>query len=247
MPAAGAGSRLRSSAPKVLTPVAGSLMIDHIFRLYAHTVRRFVLVVHPSAEADVRRHCDSRHASLDVALAVQDAPTGMLDAILLGSDAVQDAGADRIWITWCDQVGVHRKTIANLYRLSEERPQAALILPTSQSESPYIHIDRDPGGRITGIRQRREGDSMPEVGESDMGLFSLSPKAYFSSLPQFASEVSAAAGTGERNFLPFIPWLANREQLVLTFPCTNSMEALGINTPEDRERMEQYLKAEDRS
>jgi bifunctional N-acetylglucosamine-1-phosphate-uridyltransferase/glucosamine-1-phosphate-acetyltransferase GlmU-like protein len=241
------GSRLRSLAPKVLTPVAGSLMIDHIFRLYANTVRGFVLVVHPSTEDDVRRHCEERHPQLDVAFAVQHAPTGMLDAILLGTEAAQDAGADRIWITWCDQIGVHRNTIARLDRLSGERPQAAMILPTSQGEHPYVHIDRDPQGRIAGIRQRREGDAMPAIGESDMGLFSLSPEAYFSSLPRFAGDVPDAERTGERNFLPFIPWLVGQGQLVLTFPCTNSMEALGINTPEDKERMEQYLMAQDPS
>lgn len=231
----------------MLTPVAGSLMIDHIFRLYQDTVRRFVLVVHPSAEQDVRRHCDARHQNLDVALTTQATPTGMLDAILRGSDAAQDAGADRIWITWCDQIGVHRNTIATLYRLSEERPQAALILPTSHGEQPYIHLERDAQGRISGIRQRREGDAMPAAGESDMGLFSLSPEAYFDTLPRFAAHVPDAAATGERNFLPFIPWLVRKGQLVLTFPCTNNMEALGINTPEDKARMEQYLMAQDRS
>ncbi len=247
VPAAGTGSRLGSSVPKVLTPVAGSLMLDHILRLYANTVRRFVLVVHPSAEQDVRRHCAEQHPDVDVAFATQIMPTGMLDAILLGSDAVQDAGADRVWITWCDQIGVHRSTIDNLYRLSEERPQAAMMLPTSQGDQPYIHIDRDPQGRISGIRQRREGDTMPPIGESDMGLFSLSPEAYFDLLAQFAADVPTSASTGERNFLPFIPWLVRQGHLVLTFPCTNGMEALGINTPEDKARMEQYLMAQDRS
>ncbi len=83
---------------------------------------------------------------------------------------------------------------------------------------------------------------MPPVGESDMGLFSLSPDAYFHLLPEFGRETTQARGTQERNFLPFVPWLASRGRTVLTFPSTNGMEAIGVNTPEDRRRLEAYLK-----
>jgi hypothetical protein len=46
--------------------------------------------------------------------------------------------------------------------------------------------------------------------------------------------------TRERNFLPFIPWLA-RTHAVVTFPCEHPMEAIGVNTPEDLARVERYL------
>ena len=88
---------------------------------------------------------------------------------------------------------------------------------------------------------------MPPVGESDMGLFSLSPEAFFKWLPRFGAEGVSRLATRERNFLPFIPWMAQRGHRVLTFPCTNEMEALGINTPDDRLRIEQYLRERDRS
>ena len=88
---------------------------------------------------------------------------------------------------------------------------------------------------------------MPISGESDMGLFALPRPSFTTLLPRYARHVDTGATTGERNFLPFIPWLVQKGQHVLTFPCTNSMEALGINTPEDKARMEQYLMAQDRS
>jgi len=118
----------------------------------------------------------------------------------------------------------------------------AAILPTSTQSSPYIHLDRDANGRITAIRQRREGDTMPSVGESDMGLFSLSPEAYFELLPEFSLEAAQASATRERNFLPFIPWLIRRGHQVVTFPSANELEAIGINTPDDRRRLEAYLR-----
>lgn len=242
IPAAGAGSRLQSSTPKVLAEVNGKAMIDHLFHRYAGRVRQFVLVVHPSFEARVRSHVEQFAPSADVTFASQAEPTGMLDAILLAAEPAKRTRADRVWITWCDQIGVHPDTIATLERLSEEHPQTAAILPTSHQTPPYIHLERDAQGRLSRVRQRREGDAMPETGESDMGLFSLSADAYFGLLPRFGRETSHATGTGERNFLPFLPWLAQRGHSVMTFPSTNEFEAIGVNTPEDRRRLEGYLR-----
>lgn len=240
IPAAGSSTRLRSSAPKVLSLVNGRPMIDHLVDRYERAVERFVLVLHPSFEAAVRGHCAAQAPRIDY---VQQAePTGMLDAILLAHDALRAAAPDRIWITWGDQIGIHPDTVATLSRLSREQPGADVIFPTARQSDPYIHIDRDPHGRIIGIRHRREGDALPPLGESDSGLFSLSPRAYFNLLPQFAREIAAGDATRERNFLPFIPWLSMTAHQVLTFPCRDDMEAVGINTPEDRDRVEQYLR-----
>jgi bifunctional N-acetylglucosamine-1-phosphate-uridyltransferase/glucosamine-1-phosphate-acetyltransferase GlmU-like protein len=217
-------------------------MVDHLFERYRHAVQRVVLVVHPSFEAQVRQHVEQMAPALDVQFALQPEPTGMLDAILLASDAALTIPASRVWITWCDQVGVHPDTISTLQRLSDQHTNAGAILPTSRQAPPYIHLERDLSGRITAIRQRREGDEMPAVGESDMGLFSLSPNAYFNLLPQFSSEAIPATATRERNFLPFLPWLAERGHAVVTFPATNELEAVGINTPDDRRRLEAYLR-----
>ena len=242
IPAAGAGSRLQSATPKVLAPVGGRAMIDYLFDRYRQAVRRFVLVVHPSFEAAVRQHVEQVAPLLDVEFASQPQPTGMLDAILLASDMAARKPAGRVWVTWCDQIGIHPDTISTLRRISREDPDTPLILPTSSQSSPYIHLERDGHGLIAAIRQRREGDQMPTVGESDMGLFSLSPDAYFNLLPRFGLEAAQASKTRERNFLPFVPWLVRHGHSVRTFPSVNELEAIGINTPDDRLRLEAYLR-----
>ena len=239
IPAAGAGTRLQSSAPKVLTPVSGRPMVDYLFDLYRNVVSRFVLVVHPSFEASVRDHCAHAGGDLDVQYATQETPTGMLDAILLGASAA--GGAGRVWVTWCDQIGISPETVSTLLNSSVGEPGAHLIFPTARQPHPYIHVVRDPEGRICGILQRREGDNMPPVGETDMGLFSMSSDSYFNWLPRFQREAVRAFSTGERNFLPFIPWSAERGHQVVTFPCLHEIEALGINTSADLQRMEEHL------
>ena len=97
-------------------------------------------------------------------------------------------------------------------------------MPTVTRADPYIHLLRDEAGRIVRILHRREGDAMPESGESDMGVFALPYRSFNRLLPQYAAHVSPGSATGERNFLPFIAW-ANREHDVVTFPAVDAMEA----------------------
>ena len=240
IPAAGLGSRLGAAVPKLLVPVAGVPMIDRLARLYDGYVSRIVLIAHPSFAARLRRHVEPWPLPVDVA--VQERPTGMLDALLLGGDAVRSSSSEEVWITWCDQVGVHPATIRRLSQALANDPDVALALPTVASETPYIHFARDHAGRIIDVLHRREGDAMPAAGESDMGLFALTRSAYLGDLPGYAEQPAIGRVTGERNFLPFIPWLAGRRR-VLTFPAVEAMEAVGVNTPADLARIERYLAA----
>jgi len=237
VPAAGLGTRLHSPLPKLLVPVGGIPMIDRLLQLYSDWIRRTIVVTNPAAQPIVEDHLKHR-SNVDVV--VQEKPTGMLDAITIGAAGISADSADSIWITWCDQVGVHPLTVARLARRGEESPAAPLIMPTVRQPSPYIHFERESSGRISRVLHRREGDAMPETGESDMGLFALSAEACFQMLPQFASEVVTGAGTGERNFLPFIPWVAQTRQ-VITFPSEHPEEAIGVNTPEELRAVEAYL------
>ena len=83
---------------------------------------------------------------------------------------------------------------------------------------------------------------MPEQGESDMGLFAMPGRTFEHDLQDYAREVPPGAATGERNFLPFVPWLAQRKH-VTTFACTDPMEAIGINTPDELRQVEDWLRS----
>jgi len=236
IPAAGSGSRLQSSTPKVLLPVSGKPMIDHLFTLYRDVIDRFILVLHPSFEKEVREYCS--RFPFAIAYELQESPTGMLDAILVPQQRVQEYQPEQIWITWCDQIGVHPRTVRELARLSKEN--AGLIFPTVSRANPYIHMVRNQEGRIVKVLQRREGDRLPEIGENDLGLFCLSRQTYLELLPAYSVEASQPAATGERNFLPFIVWLSARSD-VRTFPAQDEIESVGINTQEELQLMQRHL------
>lgn len=239
VPAAGLGSRLRTDVPKALVLVNGKPMIDHVIERFRPFVERVVVVLAPPLTGRMRDHLTDA-ARLPFDIAEQERPTGMLDAILAAAPAVEDAGADRVWIAWCDQVGVLADTLQRIAD-AEAGSDASLVFPTVHIDEPYIHFVRERNGRVSHVLQRREGDAMPVHGESDMGVFSLSRHALLDQLPNFAATVPLGSGTRERNFLPFIPWLAFKGPVV-TVPATDPMEGTGINTPEELIAVEDWLR-----
>jgi CTP:molybdopterin cytidylyltransferase MocA len=235
IPAAGSGSRLGAPVPKLLFPVNRRPMLDYLVALYAPFVERLVLVVQPAAESQVREYCAAH--GIRAECEVQPSPTGMLDAILIPSDRIARAAPDTVWITWCDQIAVHPSTVA---RLAEADGASDLVFPTVRQVQPYVHFVRNDRGDLSGVLHRREGDAMPDVGESDIGLFALTRTTYLGLLPAFACEAGRSAVTRERNFLPFIPWLAARGR-VATIPAQAEIEALGLNTADDARRLEAHF------
>jgi bifunctional N-acetylglucosamine-1-phosphate-uridyltransferase/glucosamine-1-phosphate-acetyltransferase GlmU-like protein len=241
VPAAGTGSRLGQSKPKLLVDVAGRSMIRRVLDLYRGIADLTVIVVHPSATSDVRSHL-SAGTPMPVDFAIQEHPTGMLDAIQLASPFVERHGADRIWITWCDQIALLPATVARLRAVDETPSAPPLAFVTCRTRDPYVHIERDPSGRIVRVLHRREGDAMPDVGESDAGLFDLSRQAYAVDLPAYAVAPQIGARTRERNFVPFVAWMAERGP-VATVACSEPEEAVGVNTPDELRRIEEHLRA----
>jgi bifunctional N-acetylglucosamine-1-phosphate-uridyltransferase/glucosamine-1-phosphate-acetyltransferase GlmU-like protein len=239
IPAAGSGSRLGASLPKVLVPVNGRAMIDHLLGLYAGAVDRVVVIVSPTAREAVAEQV--RQARAPVRLVLQEAPTGMLDAILLAREIVDADRPRRILVTWCDQIAIMPATVESVIAAARSRPEPDLVLPTCRGLRPYVHIQRDAAGHITGVLHRREGDRMPEWGESDAGVFDLSLRCYQEWLPGYAAAPEIGARTGERNFVPFVAWVA-AHGLVTTVPCTEPEEAIGVNTPEELAVLEAHLR-----
>lgn len=238
VPAAGSGSRLGSSRPKYLAPVLGRPMVSYLIELYREHVDLFVMVVHPSTRAEGEKELASLAPT--VQFCEQRRRTGMLDAILIPRPSLESRRPLEIWVSWCDQIAIHPRTVQRLATPCDQDDPTELLFPTMRQRPPYIHLARADDGSIHEVLHRREGDAMPAVGESDMGLFRLSDRAYFELLPEFARLAAHGSGTGERNFLPFIPWLSRRGR-VETFAGHHPIEAVGVNTREDLEQIERHL------
>ena len=238
IPAAGRGRRLGAQLPKLLVEVGGRSMAEHLLDLYREHVGRVVLVVSPESLVPVSKHIANRPEA--ISLAVQHEPTGMLDAILLATPFLREDPPEWVWITWSDQIAILPQTAGALAATCDGAGDTAMVVATIERSDPYIHFERDRDGRIRHILHAREGDAMPERGESDMGLFAVSAHAYFELLPRYADEAAPGSATEERNFLPFIGWLHGQAE-VLTISGHDPMESVGINTLEELARVETFL------
>lgn len=238
IPAAGRGSRLEWPGAKALCPVAGRPMVDWLIARYAPLVDLIVLVAAPTAEREFREHVAG--IGTRTAVVVQPNPTGMLPAILCARSLVQNEQPEQVWITWCDQIGISRATADTLAGELDRHSDAALVFPTVRQAPPYIHFARNADGRIIRVLQQREGDPMPPAGESDAGLFGLRRESYLTDLVDYEADAPTGDATHERNFLPFVPWLAGRKP-VRTFDLGDPREAIGVNTQADIAVMEAFL------
>ena len=210
-----------------------------------------MLVVHPSVE-EARAKRTAHAVAPDLGCRVRTAGRADRDA---GRDSAREPtrraapSPTRIWITWCDQIGVHPETIATLQRLSERSiPIATIVMPTARQENPYIHLERDAEGRIVAIRHRREGDAMPPVGESDIGIVFAVPDGVLQlAAALWSSRLIERPRHANATFCRSSHGWCRQGHRVFTFPCTDEMEAVGVNTPDDRRRLERYLAERDRS
>jgi bifunctional N-acetylglucosamine-1-phosphate-uridyltransferase/glucosamine-1-phosphate-acetyltransferase GlmU-like protein len=242
VPAAGRGSRLGYDLPKILYPVAGRPVLEWLLDFLEPNCSRLVFVLSPDGAAPVRRELDRLVAGrYDVA--IQATPKGMGDAVERALPAVK---TPHVAIVWGDQVALRRSSVEACLRVHAGVPDAALTCPTVFRDHPYIHFERDATGQISALRQAREGDLMPERGESDTGFFCLRTGDLRRLLAQLR-EMPGESGrsTGEFNFLPLIPLAARQGLTVLTPRLMTIEETVGINSAEDARAVEVFLRDTD--
>jgi bifunctional UDP-N-acetylglucosamine pyrophosphorylase/glucosamine-1-phosphate N-acetyltransferase len=236
IPAAGRGSRLGFDHPKILFPVAGATVLEWLVDLLQPLCERFVLVLSPSGVAPVEAAA-SRLLPGRYSIARQSEPRGMADAIRCGLPQVETT---HTLIVWGDQVALRTDSLEFLMRLQQGVAQPAAVCPTLWRDHPYIHFERAESGRLVRILQAREGDRMPERGESDSGVFLFRTETLRQHLPPLlASAECLGRLTRELNFLPIFPMLDN----LITAPIMTEAESVGVNSPADAAYLEKQLRA----
>ena len=238
IPAAGRGTRLEYNKPKILFPIAGRPMCDWLIDALEGLCERFVFVVSANA-VDVIDSAVRPRLGDCVSFAVQAAPNGMGDAILKAEPFVVSPFST---VIWGDQVTLRRQTVENCMSWHEERVNPTLTLPTIIRDDPYIDIERDNVGRISRVRQAREGEIERASGENDCGLFCFTTSILFAEL-RHASKFAEGLGrsTGEVNLLQILPMFEQGFDSVGTLRITDVSETFGVNTRNDAAGAERVL------
>jgi bifunctional N-acetylglucosamine-1-phosphate-uridyltransferase/glucosamine-1-phosphate-acetyltransferase GlmU-like protein len=239
------------SYPKTLYPIRGKPILQHILEAAIPLVHEAVVIVSPQGKPLIEAFLSSRSLG-QITTAIQETPVGMADAVEIGVRALGGTQPCDYLIIWGDQVTVRTETLREL-KDQHLRSGAWLTLPTTRKRNPYIHIVRDADGNVVDVLEAREGDPMPEVGESDCGVFlcrgeylldglvELERATYDPNSGVFRRLDQRSSATGEFNFLPLITLWSRSMRSVQALPLATELESLGVNTPSDVQTLESKL------
>lgn len=167
--AAGQGTRMRSRIPKVLHPLAGRPMIDHVLEALAEAgVARPVVVIGHGAEA-VEAALADRATTV-----VQDPQRGTADAVRVGLQGVA-AGAERVLVTMGDVPMQPPQLYATLLD-ALGRGQAAIALVSARVADPtgYGRVVRDAAGGASAIVEEADADEVTRaIAEVNAGTYAF--------------------------------------------------------------------------
>jgi 2-phospho-L-lactate transferase/gluconeogenesis factor (CofD/UPF0052 family)/glycosyltransferase involved in cell wall biosynthesis/molybdopterin-guanine dinucleotide biosynthesis protein A len=235
IPAAGRGSRLGYSKPKILYPILGRTILDRLIDLLEPRCSRFIFVLSPSGAGEVSPLVEKRLAGR-FEIAIQTDPRGMADAI---NQALPQLSTPYTLVIWGDQAGISQETVRSVQKMQQSVPGAKLTLPLVERETPYVHYESDASGRFVRVLQKREGDAMPSTGESDCGVFAFETDRLREVFDQtLKQDISSGGKTGEWNFLPMLPLFETGGESVNVYHLDSPEETIGINDMNDAELLE---------
>jgi bifunctional UDP-N-acetylglucosamine pyrophosphorylase/glucosamine-1-phosphate N-acetyltransferase len=220
--AAGEGTRMRSSVPKVLHPICGRPMILWpLLAAQAAGADRVVVVDNP------KRRLDGRLPD-GVEIAIQDQPRGTGDAVAAAAGHI-DRGAPVVIVNG-DMPLITAEAIAGLVE-AHTAAQAAATLASMELDDPsgYGRVVRDAEGAVERVVETKAaGDATAAelaIREVNAGLYCFDGGALLDALEALGSDNAQ----GELYLPDVVPQMLARELPVQAHPLAEADLALGVN------------------
>jgi bifunctional UDP-N-acetylglucosamine pyrophosphorylase/glucosamine-1-phosphate N-acetyltransferase len=179
--AAGQGTRMKSSLPKVLHPIAGKPLVHYPVRAALEAGCREVVVVVGHGREAVEAYLASAFEPGQVKTAVQKEQRGTGDAAKSALSAVGPS-AERILLFYGDVPMLAAEDVAAVARKLDEEPSAVLSIATCTTDDPfgYGRVMRNPQGDVVEIREQRDlkSDAERAIKEWNPGIYAAS-RAFF--------------------------------------------------------------------
>lgn len=232
VPAAGRGSRLGLSVPKLLAPIVGGVTIWTILReKLLSVVGRIHLVVSPEWELCFKTLLAEDPCASQISYSIQTEARGMGDAIF---------GAYSHWsratillVVWGDQIHISTATLKRSLARHSSLVGRHCTVPTAFVDYPYVQYCFNALDELTEIRESREGAICDQHGFSDVGSFVLDVPGLYEAWDSYSKKTRLGVRTGEINFLPFLPYLAHNGWRVSRLEVQDPLEARGVNSVAD--------------
>jgi len=216
---------MRSQRAKVLHPVAGRPMVDHVVRAAAGLGARRICIVLGNQAAEVRRALAHHGSRLTFCLQSEQRGTG--HAVLQTRRHLEGRGGD-VLILNGDTPAVSAELLRGLVRRHRESGAAATLL-TAQLADPtgYGRVIRSPDWEVEAIVEER--DARPEereIKEINCGVYVVDAARLFPALRRLKPENQQH----ELYLTDVVRILKGEGRRVVLHPHGNPEEVLGVNT-----------------
>jgi bifunctional UDP-N-acetylglucosamine pyrophosphorylase / glucosamine-1-phosphate N-acetyltransferase len=232
--AAGKGTRMKSNLYKVLHPVLGKPMINHVIdHLNAANVSRKVMVVGHGAE-DVTQVVGNQ-----AEFVLQSEQLGTGHAVMVTESLLKDEDGTTIVICG-DTPLISPETINALLNFHNENQSVATVLTTIFDDATgYGRIIRDENGALAKIVEHKDASSEERlVKEINTGTYCFDNKQLFAAL----KETNNTNAQGEYYLTDVIEVMKRKSLPVMAFVTNDQEETLGINDRVSLAKANQILK-----
>lgn len=225
--AAGKGTRMRSQIPKVLHPLAGKPMVQHVLDTASglQPDRTHVVIGHG---ADQLREV---LAEKPVKFAVQAEQKGTGHAV---AQALEQLGSGKVLILYGDVPLLQRESLSELLAHVDEQ-HMGLLTVTLADPSGYGRIVRDDAGEAVAIVEQKDASSAElAITECNTGIMAMTSAQLKRWLPQ----LSAENAQGEYYLTDVIAMAAAEGIKVCTAQPASAVEVEGVNNRAQMARLE---------
>ncbi|HLS08106.1 bifunctional UDP-N-acetylglucosamine diphosphorylase/glucosamine-1-phosphate N-acetyltransferase GlmU [Lentibacillus sp.] len=219
--AAGQGTRMKSKLYKVLHPVLGRPMVQHVIeQLKTVKLDKMITIVGHGAEKV------SEHIGNDSQMVLQEEQLGTGHAVLQAEDLLKDKDGTTI-VVCGDTPLITGETYQALFAHHEQEDAMATVL-TAKAPDPsgYGRVIRNDRNEVERIVEHKDAvGSELQVDEINTGTYCFDNKALFEAL----HHVSNDNVQGEYYLPDVIGILQSRNEKVSAFQTSDFEETLGIN------------------
>ncbi len=232
--AAGAGKRMNSDLAKVLHPVLGRSMLEHVLDAVTGAgVRRSIVIVGHQAES-VQRAVAPR----GVEFAVQSQQLGTGHAVQQAQPLL--GGVQGTALVLCGDTPLLTSETLHDLLVTHVNARAAATVLSALVDDPtgYGRIVREADGAVQRIVEHKDAsEAERRVREINSGLFAFSIADLFTALAQ----VRADNAQGEYYLTDTLEILARMRKRIAAHRCKDAREVQGVNTPEQLRAAETVL------
>lgn len=225
--AAGKGTRMHSQIPKVLHPLAGKPMVQHVLdtALGLQPDRTHVVIGHG---ADQLREALAENT---VQFAVQAEQKGTGHAV---AQALEQLGSGKVLILYGDVPLLQRESLSELLAYVDEQ-HMGLLTVTLADPTGYGRIVRDDAGDAVAIVEQKDASSAElAITECNTGIMAMTSAQLKRWLPQ----LSAENAQGEYYLTDVIALAAAEGIKVCTAQPVSAVEVEGVNNRAQMARLE---------